>query len=297
MVITCARNGLHTAWRRPGLVATLWVWNLLFAAVIALPAWTWWHGSTARAPETDILLTRFSFGVMTELMRNDASLNLLITACLTLAAAAAIAQALVAGGTIEVLTSDDARPLLHRFFRGAGHFFWRFLRAAFVGALAFLVGAIVVMAGSRPLSRALAEVDWEPAWYLGQAASLLVLGLLALLVVLALDYARIQMAADDSRRAFRSFFRGAGFVLGHPSATVGLWLVVTLVAASVLALYVAYRAAVPSHTWGLILLMLAVQQATVLARAGLRVAMVGGEIAVARRLPVPGYRLPAPDNL
>lgn len=283
MVITCSRDGLLAAWRRPGLVVVLWVWNLLFAAVIAIPAWRWWYDSTAWKPEADVLLRRFSLGVMAELLRNDSSPGLLITVFLALAVVAFIGQALVAGGTIEVLTSDDARSLPHRFFRGAGHFFWRFLRVAVVGALTLLISATAVLAAFGPLGRALGEVDWEPAWYLGQVTSLLIIALLALVVVLAVDYARIQMATEDSRRAVVTLFRSLWFVIGHLRATVGLWFVMAAATAALLASYLFLRTVVPSDTAGLILLIVVLQQAAMLVRAGLRVALVGGEIEVWER--------------
>ena len=45
------------------------------------------------------------------------------------------------GGILEVLGSkEDARVFMHRFFRGGGHFFWRFLR---LSVMAFVGGAIV----------------------------------------------------------------------------------------------------------------------------------------------------------
>lgn len=280
MVITCARTGLSAASRRPGLASLLWLWNLAFASVLALPVWTWWHGATARAPEADRLLSRFSFSVFGELVRNDPSITTLVSTFWAVALLALVGQAFVAGGTIEVLTSDDARPFLHRFFRGAGHFFWRFLRAGLVGAVAFLPVALVLTAAFGPINRALEEADWEPAWYLGQATFLFLLALLALVVFLALDYARIRMARDDSRRTIRAFFGGVRFVATHPRATIGVWLVIAVLTAVVFALYLAYDEIVPATTWGAILLTLVVQQLTVWLRAGLRVAMVAGEIEV-----------------
>lgn len=258
----------------------LWVWNLLFAAVIALPAWQWWYGSTAWSPEADIFLSRFSMGVMTELLRSSTALGVFFTTFLALALVAFVGQALVAGGTIAVLTSDDARPLLPRFFRGGGHFFWRFLRASIVGALVFAVGAVVVVAVAWPIGRVLGEVDWEPAWYLGQAMALTILALMALAVGLALDYARIRMAREDSRRALRAFVRGLAFVARHPRATLGVWLVVAVLTGVLFAVYFTCGEIVPAASTATILLMAVAQQTTMFVRAGLRVALVGAEVDV-----------------
>ncbi len=278
--MTCARVGLNAALKRPGLASLLWVWNVAFASALALPVWTWWYGSTALAPEADVLLTRFSFSVFAELVRDNAALSLLPPLVFAIAALAFVGQALIAGGTIEVLTTDDGRSLLHRFFRGAGHFFWRFLRAGVLAVVAFALTAAIVSAAFGFIGRALEEVDWEPAWYLGQAAFLSILALLALIVILALDYARIRIARDDSHRTFRAFFGAVRFVATHLKATIGVWFVITVLAAVMFALYLGFSKIVPAATWVAVLLTLAVQQLTVWLRAGLRVAMVGGEVKV-----------------
>jgi len=291
MVLTCSRNGLLAAWRRPGLAVLLWAWSVLLALPLTFPAWTWLQGGTARTPDADLLLDRFSFGAMGDLLRTDPSLNLLVPAFLATALVAVVGQALTGGGLIEVLTSDDARSFLHRFFRGAGHFFWRFLRAGIYAWLLFGIASAIFTVAFRPVSRALEEMDWEPAWYLGLAARLLILALLALFVTLAFDYARIRMAREDSRRALRSFFSSLWFVARRPKATFGVWLVVAVLTAAVFAVYLAFCEIVPAVSWATILLALAVQQATILVRAGLRVALIASEIAIWTRM------APAPEPL
>jgi hypothetical protein len=287
LVLTCARNGFLAAWRAPGLAMLLWAWSLLLSIPLTLPAWTWLHGATARAPEADILLERFSFAAVGDLLRADSSFSLLVPAFFATVLVAVVGQALAGGGLIEVLTTDDARPFLHRFFRGAGHFFWRFLRAGIYAWLACGIAVAIFTLAYTPISRALEGMAWEPARYLGQAARLLILALVALLVTLALDYARIRMAREGSRRVLRSILGSLWFVAGHPKATFGLWLVTAIALAALYAAYAAFRSYVPSSTWGLILLMAGVQQLTVIAAAWLRVALLGGEIAIWARLAPP----------
>ena len=292
VVLTCSRHGFLAAWRRPGLAVLLWAWSLLLSLPLTLPAWTWLQGRTARTPGADMLLERFNFAVVGDLLRTDSPLALLAPAFFATVLIAIVGQALTCGGLIEVLTSDDARPFLHRFFRGAGHFFWRFLRAGICAWLVFGVAAVIFTLAYTPVSRALEGMEWEPAWYLGLAARLLVLGLLALFATLAFDYARIRMAREDSRRALRTFFASLWFVAAHPRATFGLWVVMAVALAAVYAAYAGFHSYVPSNTWSSILLMAAAQQITVLVAAWLRVALLGGEIAIWARLAPPPQPLP-----
>ncbi len=287
MVVSASRNGVLAAWRRPGLAILLWVWSLLLSLPLALPAWTWLQSGTARTPDADVLLDRFTFAVIGDLLRADSSLSLLVPVFLATVFVAIVGQALTGGGLIEVLTSEDARPFLHRFFRGAGHFFWRFLRAGICAWLLFGIAAAIITVAFGPIGRALEGLDWEPAQYLGVAARLLVIALLALFITLGFDYARIRMAREDSRRALRAFFASVWFVAVHPRATLGVWLVMAVATAIVLALHFVLGARLPASGWAGILLALGAQQGVILVRAGLRVALIAGEIDVWTRI-VPG---------
>jgi hypothetical protein len=74
---------------------------------------------------------------------------------------------------------------------------------------------------------------------------------------------------------------------------LGTWGVNALLVVLALGLYVAFRHAVPAGTGPLVLLMVVAQQAFVLVRSGLRVALLGSEIALVERLrPLPSA--PAP---
>jgi hypothetical protein len=83
-------------------------------------------------------------------------------------------------------------------------------------------------------------------------------------------------------------------VLGHPVKWLGTWGANALLVALALGLYLAFRDAVPARTGPLVLLMAVAQQAFVLARSWLRVALLGSEIALVERLrPLPAAPAPA----
>jgi hypothetical protein len=84
-------------------------------------------------------------------------------------------------------------------------------------------------------------------------------------------------------------------VLRHPRATLGLWAGTATLFAVVMGLYALVRTLGPAAAWAGIAVMLLAQQAVILARAGLRVALFAGEIALVERLasPAPESALPA----
>jgi len=272
------RAGLADAWRRPKLVATIWAWNLAFALAATLPLFRWLREALPRAPEADLLVHRFSFGLMDELTQEAGSAMLLVWAAVLGALFLGfLASPLLAGGTLEVLGSRDERPFFHRFFRGGGHFYGRFLRLLLFSTLGSALVAGVVAGVLGAALRPLGESAWEPGF---QVAGLIVAA--AVVVILAvfwlgLDYARIQVSRDDSRRMWRALMSGLRFALHFRRRTFGLLVLTWTLLGALGAAYLFFRQAVPSHTAGLIALMFVAQQAFLLARTGLRVTLVSAE--------------------
>jgi hypothetical protein len=191
--------------------------------------------------------------------------------------------------------SRDDRPFAHRFGRGAGRFFGRFVRA---GLLAGVVGAVVAALVAGPLfalgGHMRRESDAEVLSNLVSLGAVAVAALVILLALLALDAARIRIVREDARRVLTVVRSGFAVVLGHPGKWLGTWGVNAILGVLALGLYIAFRNAVPAGTGPLILLMLAAQQLFVLVRAGLRVALLGSEIALVERLrPLPPAPAPA----
>jgi hypothetical protein len=132
------------------------------------------------------------------------------------------------------------------------------------------------------------ESGAEVPFFLVSFGAVAVAALVILLALLALDAARIRVVREDARRVLPLVRSGFAVVLRHPVKWLGTWGVNALLGALALGLYVALRNAVPAGTAPLIFLMLVAQQAFVLVRSGLRVALLGSEIALVERLrPLP----------
>lgn len=278
--------GLGTATRRPRLALTLWVWNLAIAAVVAFPVWHWWSDAFGNAPAADSLLNRLDFAVLTDLTHyNRTSAWSVARSSFTAGIfVALLTNSLLVGGVLEILLTDDSRSFMHRFFRGAGHFFWRFLRMLAMSVVAGLIAVTAVGAVVGLILRPLAESAWEPGWVLAAILQLVVLGLVVLWFYLALDYARIRVALDDSKRTLRAWVGSLGFVCRRVFGTYVITIVIALLLLAVAGLYVGYCAAIPASTGVTILLMLIVQQAFMIVRSGLRVAHLGAEVDYYRQV-------------
>lgn len=275
----------------------LWLANLALATIVALPVWIALSTTLPLAPAADVLRDGFDIGIAGDIARDDPGLVRAVQAAFAAAALLALLVApFLAAGTVESLSSDDERPFLHRFGRGAGHFGGRFLRAGLAALPLAALGAALLGGPLFALRRRLEETaSSETRWLLGLGGAAAA-GLGVLVALLALDYARLDIARRDSRQPIRAVWRGLRFVLRHPLATLGLWAANALVLVLGVALYMALRSVLPAASWAAILIMVVAQQILALARAGLRVALWSGERTLLDEVvpfPAPAPEIPA----
>jgi len=278
-------GGLARARRAWRLALVLWAANLGLALLATLPAWFGLQRALARAPEGDQLLSGFSFTLLFDLLRgNELATELWLWLLAGLGALALLVNALCAGGLLELLARPGG-PLLESFGRGAGRFARRFLRLAVLAGLGFGVCAGFVLMLIGPLRRRLEDSAWEPMPLALTSGSALALGLLAVVWLLALDLARVRVAAQDLRRVRPALAASLRQVLSGLAA-LGLWSTYGLACLALFAAYVVFRDFVPAGSWPGIALLAVVQQALMLARAGLRLVLWGSLFELQACVPV-----------
>lgn len=283
-----ARLGLDRARHHLPLALLLWGAHLALAALAVAPFAAGFARLLGDRPAAAGLLGRPSLDLLVQVLRAGGELfGTLPVTLLVAALLALLLNALLAGGVLEVLLTADDRPLLHRFARGAGHFAGRMLR---IGAFAAPSALVLVVLAALPFfgaAKRLAENDREIAAAGLRLGGVATIGLVLLLVLLALDLARIRLVRDGRRDTFRALRTSFWLVLRHPFRIVGTWLVLALALALLLALYALVARLVPTTaTLGILVLALA-QQLLLVARAALRVALWGAEIEIVRGLVPP----------
>jgi len=286
MILTATREGLASARRIPRLAVTLWLVNLALALSAGVPGFLALQSAIGDLPGADALADGFRLGVLSDLAETRPGLfGWLFFTAAGLALVGLLVGAAATGGVLEVLSSRDDRAFAHRFGRGAGRFFVRFVRA---GLLAGPVAAVAAALVAGPLMALGVRMRREWGAEVGSGlvflGALLLAGLIVLLVLLALDAARIRIVREDARRVLPLLRSGFAMVLRHPAKWLGTWALNAALWALALALYLAFRHVVPAGTGPLVLVMAVAQQAFVLARAWLRVALLGSEIALVDRL-------------
>jgi len=273
--------GLREARRHAKLVWLLWAWFGLLALVPAVPAWSWWNGVLGSSPEAASVLQRFDLGVFLDLTagKGISGLGLLAGAAAAVGIIAVVSSAFAFGGILEVLASEaDRRSFMHRFFRGGGHFFWRFLRLAIIAGVCLVVATGIVSALQTGMASAAGDSEWEPAGYLAGLAGVVLFLVVAGFFLLALDYARIRVSRDDSRGMLRAYASGLGFIVRRIFTVYGIAVAILVVEVALVLCYVAYETnAQAAGTWTAIAALFIIQQVVVLGRVFLRVALIGAE--------------------
>jgi hypothetical protein len=324
MILEATRRGLERARASWGLVAFLLGVNVLAAALLALPLasalreglkeraaagnmlygfdYPWWVAWSAEHDRTtfgpDIFGTGFAFKNLDLLLRGQLPAGLFALAdpdrpdaagtfdrtVLALGVAYLVAQVFLMGGVLSTLRaarpSWTVRGLLH----GSGFYFGRFLR---LSALVLLVqGALFAAYGPLALwvDRAAREAVSERtamAWLLGRHA-LLLLALVA--VNMVASYARVLIVLEERRSALLALGSALGLCLGHFLATFGHVLLMSLLAVASLCAWSVLDAhwATTGYTTQIVTFVLL--EGFVFWRLFLRVALMGGQITLARRL-------------
>ncbi len=279
-LLTDVTHALRRATRTPRLVLLLWGAHLAIAAVAFYPALRFLDKILANAPAGDEFLHRFSLPLFSDLMRTGGKwgdgLGQLLSVVFVLTL---LWNVLAAGGALESLLSGDPSRLAHRFGRGAGRFFGRFLRMGLAAAPATLLVAGILAGPIFGVRASLDDTAEGAKFWLGLAGILVALFAI-LLVQLALDLARIRVARDDVRKGVRIFRATLGAVLRRPWQVLAVWIPLALAFAAISALYLAFRGLLPASGGVVLLALVLAQQLVMIARAGMRVALWSGEIAL-----------------
>ena len=289
--------GLLAPFRRPGLTFLLWAFGFLLVLAPTAVVGRFFGDSLASTMASDTMLNGIDLSVLGQVGQyNKTAVSSLISASMAVTLlVAALLGPLVAGGTLEVLTAVDRRSLMHRFFRGAGHFYWRFLRLGMMtaGATGLLVlGATLV---GSPLVTLAYSSDWEPAGPLATVLLLAVCGLIVLVCWIVLDYARIRVVTDDSRVMWRALIAGTGFALRRLVGAGTIVVVFGVALLVMLGLYLAWTHWATFATSAAVVGLFLVQQAVIVARKGLRVGQLEAEVSYWRANRPAAPELVAPE--
>ena len=265
------------------------------------PWWSQWSDGQSGWPASfgpDVFGAGFAFRNLDLLLRGALPGNLfgrraedgslpLDPVILALGAAYLLVQTFLAGGILATLRGAVGAWTVRGLLHGAGFYFGRMLRIALVA----LVAAGIVFALNAPFARwadgrARESVSESSAmaWLLGRHAVLL----LALFFVnLVSGYAKAIVVLEERSSAVLAFVSGLSFCLRHFRKTFGHYLAVAAAGVVFLGVWRIADGAYTTTGYKTQLVTFVLLEALVLSRIALRVMLMGGQLALYRRLAAP----------
>ncbi len=275
---------LRRALRAPRLVLLRWGAHILLAALAAYPMLRQLDEALSLTPAGDEFLQRFSLPLFADVARAGGGGTAAFGPLLGVVALLALLwNVFAAGGALETLLPRDPAGVAHRFGRGGGRYFTRFLRMGLAAAPTALLAAVLFAGPVFAVSGALDDSAEGAKYWLGLLGAAAA-GFAILLVLLALDLARVVVARDDSERPVRIFFAMLRSTLRRPGRALALWACLAVAFGGVLALYLAFRQLVPAGGAATVFALFVVQQLVMIGRSAMRVALWSGELVLVDRL-------------
>ncbi len=314
------REGLARAARAPGLLALLWVVNLLVALPMAVVVGRAIESSAGRSLVAERLVQGFDTRWQGELahqaqgvvktfspeivgagafFRNLESwwsgrLFEVEPALVAAGLGYALLWVLLLGGVLERLArpAGAAAPggegapggpeawTLGAFCGAGGRYFFRFLRLAALSGVLYYGIFRLARAGFHALERATRDVTAERTVLLWVFLGAALVVALLTLVRVVFDYARIAVVTEGRRSAFAAAWTGLAFVLEHPVRTLGVYWGLAVLGLVLLGLYALIAPAAGPASWAGVVLAFLLGQAALATRLGLRLATLGGETAL-----------------
>ena len=206
-------KGLGTTFRKPRIVLVLYVFNLGFAVLAAVPFVLLIQrelgpsllGSSVRP--VDIMW------IGEAVLKYGEALPVLLGGLVVAAVLYLALQTFLNGGVVGRLIDREGRTTLEPFFADAGRYFWRFVRIFLISVvfliLTFGIVLELVSALIKPASES-AATEWLPL-ILSNVHFLLALLLLSI-VRMVVDYTRIAVVPDGEAKVLRALRHALKFL-------------------------------------------------------------------------------------
>jgi hypothetical protein len=272
-------QGITEATRLPKMIAVLWLMNLVFASMAFLVFNAAFRGTLGDSLAAADLLKKTDMNVIFEFLSSSGIvLGEIGTVVLILLAFHVLASVFAFGGILSILDpAARGQRFGQAFFGGGGKFYGRFFRLTIYSLVLWVPAILVFMIVSALLGLATKDPTHEQLAFVLTVLKLAFLVFLIFLVKMILDYARIKIAATDSREVFRSLVGAARFVLIRPVKTLVLYYLLGLTGWAALAAYLALQSTFSKTSAVALVTGFLIAQVFIASRAWLKIAYQSAE--------------------
>jgi hypothetical protein len=303
-------QGIGAALANPGPVLVLWLAPLLLALPAAVLVGAELHDSVAKTAAHEKLRTGFDGAWYGEFRQDTEGLAGTFSpdvngagaflgnledwlqggpfgsehaGIVALGIVALIVQAFLLGGVVERLAGGDRGRAA--FLRGAGRYGFRFVRLGILSGLLYWAAIAIYGWLYGRVKTATIDTTSEGRVFAWSAAAMGVVALLLVLIHTASNYAKIATVRDDRSSMLLALFHGLALTIRRPLRTLGAYAVLSACGWGAVALYGWIGPGATASSWFGVLAGLLVGQLLLLWRAGIRVAIIGAQVAIRDETP------------
>lgn len=275
--------GIKRATSEGKMVWLLWLFNVLFAGVLYFQCADYLNNVLAGSGAAEKFLKTFDMNTLFEMLTfKGEGLSAILSLITTLIVVYIAVNILINGGILHILIypwiRSEKRRLAPLFFEGAGKYFGRFLRLL-IYSLLFWLGLIVVILILNLSLGSITRGGTNEALMLYLILARVIIAIfLIFLIKMVVDYARILIVAEDSRKVFRSLFQALGFVLKKLWGTLAIYYLFVLTSVVIFVIYAQVSKAVKTHALVPILASFALAQIFILSRGWVRIGLQAAQL-------------------
>lgn len=278
--------GIKQATAQGKMILVLWVFNLLFAALIYFVGSGFFAGALGGSGLAESL-RQFDTGLFLEmLVHNQARVSAVFKVITALAFLYYWLSIFLTGGILHVLLSGSApaeneprrERLAPAFFQGAGRYFGRFFRLEVYSLILWAVFGLfqlVFNLAAKPLT---ADGANEKMLYYVFWARLVISLVLIFFIRMILDYGRIIIARADTGRVWRSLWEAVRFVFRRLFATLALYYILLITGLVIFLAYWGIHSIISTLSLAMIWLVFFIGQAFIMSRAWLKIACQAAQL-------------------
>jgi hypothetical protein len=296
-ILRAFSSGFRRAIVEPKMVLVLYVVNLLMAIPLAMAFRSVLESGLGDSLAPAQLMGGLDFTVWQDFMTiHGDELSAVFNQITWVIVVSLFVHTFLAGGILSRVRESNGKFSASAFFGGCGKYFLRFLRLFIICCVVLLVVTLIVGTLVGVVSHALtkhATSEVTDLWIRICGAVVFLIPLM--LILMAADYARIQVVVRDDRSMLRTAWQSMRFVLSRFYRTFGLQVLVVLFCLILFVIYLWLDLTIGMTSAATIHVMMIIQQLYIISRAWTKVMVYASEMSLYESLqPVV---LPATGNV
>jgi hypothetical protein len=280
-ILACYKKGIGEATIRPRIVLVLWLFNAAFASLAYVLFSSVFTSALGRSGLAAGLMTKADMNVLFEaLTTSGRPLGVMMSGLFALLLVYFLASIFIQGGILGGLVDGSGRERSGRvFFAGGAAHYGRFLRLTFYSIVLWVPALVGYVAVSLLLGVATKDPTKEQLSFDLDIVRIVLAVFVIFLIKMIMDYARIQIATQDTDEVFQALIGAVRFVFGRPALTLGLYYLLGLTGFLIFVVWRLFSAALPVTTMATVWAGFFVTQLFIASRGWLMIAYQAAQLA------------------